>query len=140
LLLGLCGLVFNLVSHIFDTLTPAIQADLQWKATRGAAELAQSAGHGMVLADQPEITRAFRDYDQDTDILAIVVTDKNGKPLARHGAPPVALDALFGRPPRGVQQQPTYFASWAESTSEGSPIGRVAVFVSTARILAATRL
>ena len=140
LLIGLCGLIFSLVSHIFDTMTPAIRADLQWKATRGAAELAQSAQHGIMLADERELTRAFKDYGLDTDILAIVVTDMTGKPLARYGAPPADLDALFGRPARGIQQQATYLASWAESTSEGSPVGRVAVLVSTARILAGSRL
>jgi hypothetical protein len=46
LLMGLCGLIFSLVSHIFGALTPAIQADLEWKANRGVAELAQSAQYG----------------------------------------------------------------------------------------------
>ena len=32
-------MIIALVSHIFSALTPAIRADLEWKAQRGAAEL-----------------------------------------------------------------------------------------------------
>ena len=88
LLMGLCGLIFSLVSQIFGALTPAIRADLEWKAERGVAELAQSAQYGMVLADEREIRNAFQGYDLDPDFLAIVATDKTGKVLAQHGKLP----------------------------------------------------
>ena len=140
LLISLCGLIFSLVSQIFGALTPAIQADLEWKVERGVAELAQSAQYGMVLADERELRSAFRGYDLDADFLAIVATDKTGKVLAQSGKLPGDLKSVFARPARHVQQRGGYFASWAESTIEGSPVGRVAVFVSTARIEAGTRL
>lgn len=140
LLLGLCGLIFSLVSQIFAALTPAVQADLEWKAERGVAELAQSAQYGMVLADEREIRNSFKGYDQDPDFLGIVVTDNAGKVLATHGTLPGDPKTVFGQPARRVAQQPSYLASWAEATIEGSSIGRVAVFVSTARIEAGTRL
>jgi signal transduction histidine kinase/CheY-like chemotaxis protein/HPt (histidine-containing phosphotransfer) domain-containing protein len=140
LLLGLCALIFSLVSHIFDALTPGIQADLEWKAKHGVAELAQSAQYGMLLADEVELRNSFEGYDHDADFLAIVATDETGKVLVEHGKPPGELSALFQRPARRVVQHPAYFASWAESTIQGSPVGRVAVFVSTARIEAGTRL
>jgi two-component system, sensor histidine kinase and response regulator len=140
LLVGLCGLIFSLVSQIFGALTPAVQADLEWKADRGVAELAQSAQYGMVLKDERELKSSFRGYDLDPDFLAIVVTDKTGTVLATHGRLPFDLQAVFGRPARRVQRRAGYLASWGESTIEGSAVGRVAVFVSTARIEAGTRL
>jgi len=140
LLMGLCGLIFSLVSQIFAALTPAAQADLEWKAERGVAELAQSAQYGMVLADEREIRNSFKGYDLDPDFLAIVVTDKTGKALATYGKLPGDLQSVFERPARRVEKRANYLASWAESTIEGSAVGRVAVFVSTARIDAGTRL
>ncbi|HYP98212.1 MAG TPA: response regulator [Polyangiaceae bacterium] len=140
LLMGLCGLIFSLVSQIFAALTPAVQSDLEWKAERGVAELAQSAQYGMVLADEREIRNSFKGYDLDPDFLAIVVTDKTGTVLATFGKQPGDPKAMFDGPAHRVQQRAGYLASWAESTIEGSAVGRVAVFVSTARIEAGTRL
>jgi len=140
LLLGLCGLIFSLVSQIFGALTPAVKADLEWKAVRGVAELAQSAQYGMVLADEHELRNSFKGYALDPDFLAIVVTDKTGKELATYGTLPGDLKAVFERPTHRVEQRQGYFESWAEATIEGSAVGRVVVFVSTARIEAGTRL
>ncbi len=140
LLIGLCGMIFALVSHIFGALTPAIRADLEWKAQRGAAELAQSAEYGLVLADEREIRNAFHGYDNDPDILAIVATDKTGKVLATHGKVPGDLAQAFTRPAGSVNDRTNYFASWAETVIEGSAVGRITVFVSTARLEAGTRL
>src|SRR5438105_12817544 len=75
LLLALSGLIFVLVSRIFDTLTPTIQADLEWKARRGAGELVHATELGIVTADEREIKGSLVGYDRDPDILAIVVTD-----------------------------------------------------------------
>jgi signal transduction histidine kinase/CheY-like chemotaxis protein/HPt (histidine-containing phosphotransfer) domain-containing protein len=140
LLVGLCGMIFALVSHIFATLTPAIRADLEWKAERGAAELAHSAEYGLVLADEHEIARAFGGYERDPDILAIVATDATGKVLATHGQVPANIAALFRQTAPGVRQLEGSFAASREALIEGSPVGRVAVLVSTARLEAGTRL
>src|SRR5688572_10427271 len=43
LVIALSGLVVYLVSGIFARLTPSMEADLAWKARRGARELAQTA-------------------------------------------------------------------------------------------------
>ena len=37
LLMGLCGLIFSLVSQVFDAVIPAVRNDLAWKAERGVA-------------------------------------------------------------------------------------------------------
>jgi two-component system sensor histidine kinase/response regulator len=141
LLVGLCGMIFGLVSHIFGALTPAIRSDLEWKAERGAAELAHSAEYGLVLADEREITRAFHGYESDPDILAIVAMDAKGTVLAKHGAPPEDLAAaLRATAAHGSAQHSGYFAASKEALIEGSPVGRIAVFVSTARLDSGTRL
>jgi two-component system, sensor histidine kinase and response regulator len=140
LLIGLCGMIFGLVSHIFGALTPAIRADLEWKAERGAAELAHSAEYGLVLADPHEIARAFHGYDNDPDILAIVATDATGNVLAEHGKPPAGVAALFTHSAANVRLLDGAFAATKEAVIEGAVVGRVTVFVSTARIEDGTRL
>src|SRR6187549_430937 len=78
LLLALSGLIFVLVSRIFDTLTPTIRADLEWKARRGAGELVHATELGIVVAEEREIKSSLVGYDRDPDIMAIV-----GGPVGR---------------------------------------------------------
>ena len=140
LLLALSGMIFVLVSRIFDTLTPTIQADLEWKARRGAGELVHATELGIVVADEHEIKNSLNGYDRDPDILAIVVTDMTGKVLATHGAPPEASAHLFQGEARSLRKTEGYYVSWAEAAIEGGPVGRVAVVVSTARLKAGGEL
>jgi signal transduction histidine kinase/DNA-binding NarL/FixJ family response regulator len=140
LLMAMSGMIFVLVSRIFDTLTPTIQADLEWKARRGAAELVHATELGIVVADEHEIKGSLVGYDRDPDIMAIVVTDMTGKVLATHGAPPESPTRLFGGNARSLRTTPGYYVSWAEAAIEGGPVGRVAVVVSTARLKAGTEL
>src|SRR4051812_33575571 len=134
LLLALSGLIFVLVSRIFDTLTPTIQADLEWKARRGAGELVHATELGIVVADEREIKGSLIGYDRDPDILSIVVTDMSGKVLATHGSPPERTAQLFAGNARSLRKTNGYYVSWAEAAIEGGPVGRVAVVVSTARL------
>ena len=140
LLLALSGMIFVLVSRIFDTLTPTIQSDLEWKARRGAGELVHATELGIVVADEREIKGSLVGYDRDPDILAIVVTDMTGKVLATHGSPPEAPAHLFEGDTRSLRKTEGYYVSWAEAAIEGGPVGRVAVVVSTARLKAGGEL
>jgi len=140
LLLSLSGLNFVLVSRIFDTLNPKVQADLEWKARRGAGELVHTTELGIVTADEREIKGSLVGYDRDPDISAIVVTDMDGKVLATHGSPPEPTARLFAGPARALRKSPGYYVSWAEAAIEGGPVGRVAVVVSTARLKAGDEL
>ena len=140
LLLALSGLIFVLVSRIFDTLTPTIQADLEWKARRGAGELVHATELGIVVAEEREIKNSLIGYDRDPDILAIVVTDMAGKVLATHGTPPETSAELLRGNARSLRKTDAYYVSWAEAAIEGGPIGRVAVVVSTARLKAGGEL
>src|SRR6187549_1416510 len=129
LLLALSGLIFVLVSRIFDTLTPTIQADLEWKARRGAGELVHATELGIVVADEAEIKGSLVGYDRDSDILAIVVTDMAGKVLATHGSPPESTARLFQGSARSLRATEGYYVAWAEAAIEGGPVGKVAVVV-----------
>jgi len=140
LLLALSGLIFVLVSRIFDTLTPTISADLEWKARRGAGELVHATELGIVVADEREIKGSLAGYDRDQDIMAIVVTDMAGTVLAVHGTPPEPAARLFAGNPGSIRATEGYFVSWAEAAIEGGPVGRVSVVVSTARLKAGTEL
>jgi len=140
LLLAMSGLIFVLVSRIFDTLTPTIQADLEWKARRGAGELVHATELGIVVAEEREIKNSLIGYDRDPDILAIVVTDMTGKVLATHGTPPEPAPQLFTGEPGSLRKTEGYYVSWAEAAIEGGPVGRVAVVVSTAQLKAGDEL
>jgi signal transduction histidine kinase/DNA-binding NarL/FixJ family response regulator/HPt (histidine-containing phosphotransfer) domain-containing protein len=140
LLLSLSALNFVLVSRIFASVTPKVQADLEWKARRGASELVHATELGIVVADEREIKNSLGGYDKDPDILAIVVTDMSGKVLAEHGAPPEPTAQLFSGPARSLRKTPEFYASWAEAAIEGGPVGKVAVIVSTASLRAGDEL
>jgi signal transduction histidine kinase/DNA-binding NarL/FixJ family response regulator len=140
ILTALLGLVFVLVSHIFDQLTPTIRADLQWKAQRGAAELARGAELGIALRDAEVIGRSLRPYKSDPDIQAVVVTDASGNVIVSHGKLTEPVATMFSGPQRSLKFENDHYESWAESEIEGGVIGRIAVAVSTARIHAGTQL
>ena len=140
LILALSGLIFVLVSQIFDTLTPTIRADLEWKARRGASELVHATELGIVVAEEREIKSSLVGYDRDPDIMAIVVTDMSGKVLATHGVPPESTPQLFSGKPKALRVNDGHYVSWAEAAIEGGPVGRVAVVVSTARLKAGDEL
>jgi signal transduction histidine kinase/DNA-binding response OmpR family regulator len=139
--IALSGLIFVLVSSIFSTLEPNLNANLEWKARRGAAELVRSAELGLVSGEESEFRRAFEVFHGDAEILAIVAVDPSGKVLATHGTSPVPVEQLFATTPKGgLWRQPDFFASWHEANIEGSVVGRVAVVVSTQQLKAGAEL
>lgn len=140
LLAAMLGLVFVLVSHIFDRLTPTIRADLQWKAQRGAVELARGAELGIALKDAEVIGRTLRPYRTDPDIQAVVVVDASSEVIVAHGKSPESTSALFSGAQQALRYSNGHYVSWAESEIEGGVIGKVAVVVSCERIHAGARL
>ncbi len=140
IVVALTGLIFALSSSIFDSLEPTLHANLEWKARRGAVELAQSAELGLASGEESEIRRAFELYQGDPDILAIVAMDAAGK-VAIRGSPPIPPDELFRRSARGaVYRQSDFLLSWQEADIEGSVVGRVAMVVSTRQLAAGAEL
>ncbi len=133
-------LMFVLVSHIFSRLNPAIEADLEWKARRGAVELAALSDVGILLEDAASIRKVFAPYASGSDVMAIVATDVEGKVVASHGTAPVPPAELFSGPPRSIKKSETAYVSWTEVQIEGALVGRVAVVASTARLRAGSKL
>lgn len=141
LMVGLAGLMLLLVSSIFARVTPSIRSDLEWKATHGAAELAQSMDVGIAAQDDALIAEAARSYVADKDVAALVVLGADGRPLYRHGqaAGPLA-EALFKGNPRGIHEHDGYIGSWSEATLESTAIGKVGLVISLDRLRAGIEL
>jgi two-component system sensor histidine kinase/response regulator len=140
LILALSGMIFVLVSSIFATLSPSVQADLEWKAKHGAAELANSAELGIAARDPAEISRAFEPYYADGDVRFIVATSDQGQILTAHGTSPGKVERLFDGPAGGIHVNEDSVSTWQVVSIEGSVVGRVAVLVSTARVAAGAEL
>jgi len=131
---GLSALQSFGVARIFDWLTPSMRRDLEWKTQRGAVELAQTAQLGMLVKDPAAIRAAAADYLNDADIVKLVVVDAAGNVLLEHGSARVDLARLFKAPRAKAHDQEHTYAAWADSQLEGVDAGRVALFVSQARL------
>ena len=137
---ALTGLVFLFVSKIFAELTPSIRADLANKALRGSAEIALSADVGIVIRDPAQIAKSWSGYENDPDVVAIVVTDPSGEVLATHLHSPDPIPELFAGAPGELHVTPDGFSAWTESIIEGTSVGRVGVVVSGMRLQAGSKL
>ncbi len=138
LLLALTALIFVLVTRIFDRTTPAVHADLTWKAERGAAELAQSMQVGLVLADPGMLEKAAAHYVADGDVEAVVVVDSTGRVAFASGPPP--REDVFAGPADGARENPDRIVAWSPSVIEGGTVGKVALVVTLERVKAGLRL
>jgi signal transduction histidine kinase/DNA-binding response OmpR family regulator/HPt (histidine-containing phosphotransfer) domain-containing protein len=134
LLLGLAAMMLLLVTSIFDRLSPSIRSDLEWKAERGAQELAKSMEVGLAVADRGMLATAASRYANNSDVQALVVVDASGKVLYTHGKAPIAPERLFGASPDQVHSGNGFVWSWAESSIETAELGKVAVVVSLDRL------
>ncbi len=140
LLVALSLLIFVLVNRIFGDINPSMRSDLEWKARRGAVELAQSADLGIAIDDVAMIKESFGEYRSSPDVLAIVASDQNGSILVSHGSLPKSVGDLFANPAGTLKQGHGWLLSWAESKIDGNTLGRIALVISTARLDAGERL
>lgn len=140
LLVALSLLIFALVKRIFNELTPSMRAELEWKTARGAKELAQAVDFALVVGDAALIKEACGPYLRGPDVVAIVATDPEGTLLAEHGKAPLPVARLFEPPAGGIREGEGYLLSWAESKIEGRVVGRLALVISTAKLVAGENL
>jgi two-component system, sensor histidine kinase and response regulator len=136
----LTGLAFLFISRIFNQLTPSIRADLENKALRGSREIALSADLGIVLKDRTQIQEQLGGYERDQDVLSILVTDADGGVIADFGKSPLPRPELFAVAAGELHRLPGSFSAWTPSLIEGTPVGRVGIVVSTARLEAGSKL
>ena len=134
-LIGFSGGVVWLVQQIFDNFGPAVRKDLEWQAVRGAQELARGADLGLAVSDSALVTQSLGDFRLFEDVVAIVAVNSAGAVVAAHGRSPESLDALFAGPPGVVRTTPSYLVSWAPATIEGSIVGKIALVISTRRLV-----
>ena len=127
------AIMFTLVQSLSERFGPQVQADLEWRALRGAQELAKAADLGLAVSDTAMVSEAFGVYATSSDVQAIVALDATGALVARHGAF-ASIAQVFARPPSTLIYGPGYVASWAPSVIEGNQVGKVAVVVSTRRL------
>ncbi len=134
LLLGLATVMFVLVTSIFDRLSPAIRSDLEWKAERGAQELAQAMEVGLVVEDPAILAQASARYTRSPDVQALVVVNTAGKIVYAYRTAPLPPSQIFGARPNEVHGTDDFVWSWAESSIESVQVGKVAVVVSLHRL------
>jgi HPt (histidine-containing phosphotransfer) domain-containing protein len=127
------GIMFTLVQTLSERFGPQVQADLEWRALRGAQELSKTAELGLAMGDPATVKESFGVYATSSDVQAIIAVDAKGAVVARHGAI-AAIEPVFAARPGALVHGDAYVASWAPAVIEGSQVGRVAVVVSTRRL------
>lgn len=127
------GVMFGLVQRLSERFGPQVQADLEWRALRGAQELANTADVGLAVSDAAMVKESFGAYAASSDVQALVGVDAAGQVVAQHGAFD-DLPAIFAAKPGTLVARPGYLASWAPAVIEGREVGKIAVVVSTARM------
>lgn len=130
---GFTGIIVRLVDGLSDRFGPQVRADLEWRALRGATELASAADLGIVLEERAMVMEAFAPHISSSDVLEMVAVNAAGKVIAQYGSHP-RLGTVLAAPPGKVIDGPDYLASWQPVEIEGGQVGKVAVVVSTARL------
>ena len=127
------GIMFTLVRSLSERFGPQVEADLVWRALRGAQELSKMADLGLAVSDAAMVKESFGAYAESTDVQAIVALDAQGTLVASHGVIS-SVDPVFAAAPGTLVRGPGYVASWAPAIIEGNQVGKVAVVVSTWRL------
>jgi len=130
------GVMFTLVQSLSQRFGPQVQADLDWRALRGAQELSKTADLGLAVSDASMVKESFGAYAESSDVQAIIAVDLANKVVASHGSI-ASTEALFAAAPGTLVRRDGYVASWAAASIEGNQVGKIAVVVSTARLTAA---
>jgi hypothetical protein len=133
ILIGLCGLTFTLVSHVFDQFEHSVRQDLAWKALGGSHEIAAAAERAIRERDQKAVLGALGHYGTNSDVEAVVALDAAGGVVAAHGHAPEEVLGLFQGPPDTVVEGRSLRA-WAPAVQDGKEVGRVAVSISPRRL------
>ena len=127
------GVMFTLVQSLSERFGPQVEADLAWRALRGAQELARTADLGLAVSDTQMVKESFGAYAQASDVAAIVAIDASGGVVASHGES-TSASTVFAAKPATLVHGDGYVASWAPAVIEGNQVGKVAIVVSTRRL------
>jgi two-component system chemotaxis sensor kinase CheA len=128
------GVLFTLVHSLSEQFGPQLEADLEWRALRGAQELSKTTDLGLAVSDPALVLESFGAYAESSDVLAILAFDARSKLIASHGSIS-SIAPVFAAKPGTIVHGPGYVASWATAVIEGVEVGKVAVVVSTQRLI-----
>lgn len=134
------AVMFSLAGTLSEKFGPQVLHDLEWKVVRGAIELSKACELAVAIGDVDEIRGCFGVYGTSSDVQALVVTGSEGAELVRKGTVGEGLDRLFSGAPGVVRRESGHLVSWAAVEIEGSPLGKIAVVVSTDRLSEAQSL
>ncbi len=137
---GYTAIMFSVSQRLGERFGPQVREDLEWRVQRGAQELARACDVGLVVGDAALLKKAFGAYAESSDVQAIVAVDASGKVLSKHGTSPEPVAKLFSGGEQRIRAGSGYLVSWADATIEGSSVGRVALVVSTRRLVDANAL
>jgi hypothetical protein len=127
------AVILALVGNLSRRFGPEVRADLEWRALRGAQELARAVDVGLAAGDAAIVTHEFGVYARSADVQAIVAIDGQGAVVAHHGEiSPFATP--FEGPPGVLTRGAGYLSSWAPAEIEGVEVGKVEIVVSTRRL------
>jgi two-component system chemotaxis sensor kinase CheA len=127
------GVMFTLVQSLSERFGPQVEADLEWRALRGAQELSKTADLGLAMSDPAIVAESFGAYAGSSDVQAIFAFDARGKLVAHQGSI-ASIAPVLAAGPGTLVHGDGYVASWATAVIEGEPVGKVAVVVSTRRL------
>jgi two-component system chemotaxis sensor kinase CheA len=127
------AVMFSIAQELASRFGPEVQSDLRWRVQRGAQELSRSAELGLTIGDESMVRAAFGAYAESDDVQAIVAIAADGRVIAQHGKSPEVPAQLFRGAPGQLRAEPAYLVSWKNAEIEGTPVGKVAVVVSTKR-------
>jgi signal transduction histidine kinase/CheY-like chemotaxis protein/HPt (histidine-containing phosphotransfer) domain-containing protein len=132
------AMVFLLVDRIFDTLTPSIRHDLEWKARHIVSELAGRAELGVAGNDRDAVAAAAAEFASDNDVVAIRITNQSGA-LYEYGKAPRDWARGLDAGTVLVEHKDLLIATGPVAI-EGLSIGHIALAVSKRRLEAGIQL
>ena len=122
---ALTGAMLVLGRALSERFASQIQADLEWRALRGARELSKTTELDGALIDE-----ALGAYAASPDVQAIAVEVGN-RVVASHETS-ASIAPVFAAQPGTLVRGDGYVASWA--AVKGTQVGKIAMVVSTRRL------
>jgi hypothetical protein len=129
---GLTGVVLVLGRSLSERFASQIEADLEWRALRGAQELSRTSELGLAVSDTAVFNKALDAYASSPDVQAVAVAI--GDKLVTSRGTTASIAPVFTAPPGTLVRGDGYVASWAAPITLDARAGKIAVVVSTRRL------
>jgi len=124
---GATGATLVLGNALTQRFASQVEADLEWRAVRGARELSMTTERDRAL-----INEALGAYAASPDVRAIAVEVGDRRAASRGTV--TAIAPVFAARPGTLVHGADYVASWAAAVTDGAEVGKIAVVMSTQRL------